>query len=81
MELSKRLYVIFGFENPSTIKLKQHLNAMKDSDLGKGENIKDFNNLPEKIRCSVNTLKFFLEGKDFELKPDGTIKFKEVHYE
>ena len=74
-ELSKRLYVIRGFENPSTIKLVQHISAKKEKDLGKGENIKDYSNLPEKIRCSVNTLKFLLEGKDFEIKLDGTINF------
>jgi len=75
-EQSKRLYTVLGFENPSTIKLKRHLNSMKDSDLGKGESIKDFNNLPEKIRCSVNTLNFLFEGKDFEMNLDGTITFK-----
>jgi CRISPR-associated endonuclease Csn1 len=75
-ELSKRLYTILGFENPSRINLKRHLNAMKDTDLGKGESIKDFNNLPEKIRCSVNTLNFLVEGKDFKMNLNGTIKFK-----
>ncbi|MDR1973316.1 MAG: hypothetical protein LBQ31_01425 [Bacteroidales bacterium] len=74
--LSDRLYVILGFENSSTIKLKKHINAQPDKDLGKGENIKDFNSLPQKIRCSVNTLSFLLEGKDFEMKLDGTIEFK-----
>ncbi len=75
-ELSKRLYTVLGFENPSRINLKRHLNSMKDSDLGKGKSIKDFNNLPEKIRCSINTLNFLLEGKDFEMNLDGTITFK-----
>lgn len=74
-ELGKRLYIILGFENPSRINLKRHLNAMKDTDLGKGESIKDFYNLPEKIRCSVNTLNFLVEGKDFNMNLDGTIKF------
>ncbi|MDR1761203.1 MAG: hypothetical protein LBR55_02010, partial [Bacteroidales bacterium] len=74
--INDRLYVILGFETPFTINLKKHINAQPDKDLGKGENIKDWNNLPQKIRCSINTLNFLLEGKDFEIKPDGAIIFK-----
>ena len=73
-EQSERLYTILGFENPSRINLKRHLNAKKDNDLGKGESIKNFSNLPEKIRCSVNTLNFLVEGKDFNMNLDGTIE-------
>jgi CRISPR-associated endonuclease Csn1 len=74
--INDRLYVIIGFETPFNIKLKRHINAQPDKDLGKGENIKDWNNLPQKIRCSINTLNFLLEGKDFEINPDGTVEFK-----
>ena len=74
-ELSKRLYTIQGFESPASVKLVHHLSAKKDSQLGKGESIKDWNLLPEKIRCGISTLKFLVEGIDFEITVNG-IEFK-----
>lgn len=74
-ELSKRMYVIQGFEAPTRIILAHHLTAKKDSQLGKGESIKDLANLPEKIRCGINTLKFIVEGIDFIITDKG-IEFK-----
>ena len=71
--LSQRLYVVRGFENPSLIKLVKHINAQADKDLGKGESIKDFNNMPEKIRCGINTLKYLVENVDFQLTSNGVI--------
>lgn len=73
--LSNRLYVVRGFENPSLIKLVKHTNAQSDKDLGKGESIKDFNKMPEKIRCGVNTIKFLKKDIDFTLSTKG-IEFK-----
>lgn len=73
-ELSKRLYVIDGFETQGNlIKLVRHLSAKKD--LGKGESIKDWEKLPEKIRCGIATLKFLVEGIDFVITASG-IEFK-----
>ena len=72
--INDRLYVILGFESPFKIQLKKHINAEPDKDLGKGENIKDWNKMPPKVRCSVNGLNFLLEGKDFEMNLDGSIK-------
>lgn len=69
--LSPYLYVIRGFENPGTIKLVHHLSAKKDGELGKGESIKDYANLPEKIRCGIGTLNYLVEGKDFIITPKG----------
>ena len=74
-DLSKHLYVIRGFENPYCIKLVRHINAQADNVLGKGESVKKDKPLPEKIRCSINTLKFMIEGRDFEITPMGEIKF------
>ncbi len=71
--LSRRLYVVRGFENPSVIKLVKHINAQADKDLGKGESIKDFNNMPEKIRCRINTLKYLVENVDFQLTSNGVL--------
>lgn len=73
--LSNRLYVVRGFENPSLIKLVKHINAQSDKDLGKGESIKDYKNMPEKIRCGVNTIKFLKKDSDFILSAKG-IEFK-----
>lgn len=74
-DLSKHLYVIRGFENPSLINLVRHINAQTDKVLGKGESVKKDKPLPEKIRCRINTLKFMIEGQDFEITPMGEIKF------
>ncbi len=74
--LSKRLYTILGFENPSLIKLKRHINSQPDKDLGKGESVKVYNNLPEKIRCGINTLNFLIENKDFTINTNEQIVFE-----
>ena len=75
-ELSKRLYEVVGFENTGfLIKLKRHINAKSDKELGKGESVKNGMPLPEKIRCSVNTLQFVIEGIDFDISPIGEIRF------
>jgi hypothetical protein len=67
IQLQQRLYVVRGFESPYTIKLIKSLNAQQDKDLGKGENIKSFDNTPEKIRQSVNKLNYLIKGIDFDL--------------
>lgn len=71
--LSQRLYVIRGFENPSLIKLVKHNNAQADKDLGKGESIKDYGQIPEKVRCGINTLKYLIRGVDFQMTSEGII--------
>jgi CRISPR-associated endonuclease Csn1 len=74
--LSNRLYVVRGFENDGNrIVLRKSINAQQEKQLGKGESIKDFSNMPEKIRCGINTLKYILSGKDFEMLSNGKIKF------
>lgn len=74
--LSQRLNVVTGFENPSLIKLVKHINAKKEADLGKGESIKSFDKMPEKIRQSIGKLNFLLRGKDFDFSADFGIIFK-----
>lgn len=57
--LSKRVYVICGFENDGLrVVLQRHVNAQTDKELGRGESIKSFDQLPEKIRCGIKTLKY-----------------------
>ena len=67
--LKRRLYTVNGFENDGLrIKLSYHLSAKE----GKGEAIKDFNGLPEIIRCGIRTLKFLVMGekRDFIINKD-----------
>ncbi len=71
-QLSNYLYVIRGFENDGNrINLVKHINAQQDSELGKGESIKDYSKMPQKIRCGINTLKFLVNGIDFKITPSG----------
>ncbi len=74
-QLSQRLYVVTGFENPNYVKLVKHISAKKDSDLGKGESIKSYENMPEKIRQTITGLNILIAGKDFALNADSTITF------
>ena len=64
-EIGKRLYCVKGFERNSGIILTRH--NIQDKELGKGTKVDDFNNLPAKIRCSINTIKFLILGRDFEI--------------
>lgn len=72
--LSQRLYVIRGFENDGNrIILQKHSNAQPEKDLGKGESIKDFGQMSEKIRCGINTLKYLVQGVDFIITTKGVL--------
>ncbi|MFA6403764.1 MAG: type II CRISPR RNA-guided endonuclease Cas9 [Salinivirgaceae bacterium] len=76
-DIIKRLYIIRGFENDGMrVILVSNISAKPDKDLGKGESIKDFNDLPEKIRCGINTLDFLIEGKEFTITNSNTIDFR-----
>lgn len=72
-----RLYVVRGFENDGCrVILTKHDTALEDKDLGKGSSVKDYQNLPLKIRCSINTIKYLAEDQDFSISPAGELKFK-----
>lgn len=78
--LSEKLYVVRGFErNGNIIKLVHHLNALEDKNLGKGESVKDYNQLPQKIRCGVNTLNFLQCGVDFDVTAQGIVFKNEIY--
>ena len=75
-EISKYLYVIKDFESAGPlIKMIKHNNAQPDSELGKGESVKEGVSLPEKIRGSISKLELLIEEYDFELE-NGNIKLK-----
>lgn len=72
--LSQRLYVIRGFESDGNrIILQKHTNAQPEKDLGKGESIKDYGKMPERIRCGINTLKYLIHGVDYLITSKGII--------
>lgn len=74
-DLLQRLYVIRGFENDGNrIILKKHINAKQDKELGKGEPVKDYNKMPEKVRCGINTLNFLQQNVEFYIS-NGMIEF------
>ena len=71
--LSQHLYVIRGFERDGRIILQMHINTQPDKELGKGESIKDYNNMPKKIRCGINSIKFLTCDIDFKITNHGII--------
>ena len=81
-QLAKRLYVIKGFEADKRITMAHHANALPNGGVGMGENIKDYNNLPQKIRQVASKLNFLVEGIDFRMLGDK-IEFitKLEHYD
>ncbi|HMP98860.1 MAG TPA: HNH endonuclease domain-containing protein [Cyclobacteriaceae bacterium] len=77
-ELLKRLYVYTRFEKDGRINFKYHLEARSDSDIT--ERYKDssvnFENPLPTLRLVLNKCNFLVEGYDFDIKMDGTIKWK-----
>lgn len=69
-QLSQRLYVVKSIEKDKRVSMQRH-NIAKDIT---GKPITSFDNLPERIRCSLNSINFLQEGKDFEIK-NGRIIF------
>lgn len=83
-ELSKRLYKILGFEKDGRIRFMHHLESRDDKQLkelepryGKGiwQGFSAVNfEIPwPKLKLSISNFNFLIEGKDFEVKPDGAI--------
>ena len=73
--LSKRLYRIpnGAFESDGRISLCHHLCAKP----AKGQSIKDYENLPQNIRCGASTIKFLQKDVDFTFEK-GKIVFKSL---
>jgi CRISPR-associated endonuclease Csn1 len=84
-ELSSRLYLIVKFED-GRISLKHHLNSMSEEDLKKemkrlsladvGASSFSFSNPIPKLRISKANFNFAIEGKHFEIKPNGEINWQ-----
>lgn len=73
--LSERMYVIRGFEADGRVTLIKHTSAKSDKELGKGGSPKDYFQLPEKIRCSISTIRFLVKDVDFLVNPSEGILF------
>ncbi|MBR5148195.1 MAG: hypothetical protein IKV15_03235 [Bacteroidaceae bacterium] len=74
-QLLKRLHIVCGFKNDRNsvrIKLRLHTNAENES---QWSSIKDFNNLPQCIQCSINTIQYLKLNDDFFIR-DGRIVIK-----
>ena len=70
--LSKRLYMVCNPESDGRLNLCHHLCAKQV----KGQSIKDYDHLPQNIRCGAKTIKFLQMGKDFSIVK-GKIEFKQ----
>ncbi len=78
-ELAKRMFKIYQFESDGRIKFKHHLAAGVDTDLKKIHkeySSVDFSLYQVFLRLSQGEWNFAIQVKDFEMKLDGTIKFK-----
>ncbi len=71
------LFKVLKFNNSGSdyIFLQNHIEARPDKELGNGET--EF--VPEKyqprLKLTADKFNFLIEGKDFEIRPDGAIKW------
>lgn len=85
-QISNRLYVIDGFEKDGRIRFSHHLDSRSAEDLKKLEGMYgkgywqgysqiNFDTPAPKLKLSKDSLNMAIEGKHFDTKPDGTIKW------
>jgi len=77
-ELIKRLYVYTRFEKDGRVNFKYHLEARSDNDITETytDSTVNFENPVPTLRLVINKCDFLVEGYDFEIKIDGTVKWK-----
>jgi CRISPR-associated endonuclease Csn1 len=75
-EASKRLYFIYKFKKDGRLYLQHHLEARPDKELGDGPSLINFDELESRYFISKDYFNFAIEGKDFEINPDGEIFWK-----
>ncbi|WP_116787333.1 type II CRISPR RNA-guided endonuclease Cas9 [Flavobacterium psychrotrophum] len=79
VELSTRMYKMYGFEGDGRIRFKHHLAAGMDTELKKDNKELPYYNADEKtmfLRLTQKQWNFIVEGPDFEMALDGTVIFK-----
>jgi CRISPR-associated endonuclease Csn1 len=71
----KRLYRIYKFNKaPSPyVYMQHHTEARPDPELGLGQTKIDINKYQPRLKLVANNFNCLIEGKDFEIKPDGEI--------
>lgn len=78
-DLTKRLYKVYQFESDGRMKFRNHMAAGIDTDLKK-ENKEgasfNFENPSIFLRIRQGEWNFAIDGVDFEMKMDGSLKFK-----
>ena len=77
-DLSKRLYKVYKFESDGRMRFRHHLASGIDTELKKDN--KEFSSFeikesPVFMRLTQKAWNFAIDGVDFEMKIDGTIKF------
>lgn len=78
-DLSKRMFKIYQFESDGRIKFRHHLAAGIDTDLKKNNQEYSYFSTNEDqifLRLRQGQWNFAIEGKDFDMKLDGSIIFK-----
>ncbi|MGB3453311.1 MAG: type II CRISPR RNA-guided endonuclease Cas9 [Moheibacter sp.] len=77
-DLSKRLFKIYQFESDGRIKFRHHLAAGIDTELKKDNQEYSYFSAEEKqvfLRLRQANWNFAIDGVDFDMNLDGTIKF------
>ena len=54
--------------------VRNSIKAQPEKRIGRGESIKGYQETPEAIRCSINTLSYLIIGKNCVLNIDGKIE-------
>jgi len=77
-ELSKRLYKVYKFNDMNGtgyLYIQHHLEARMDKELGDGDTIIDIKKYQARLKLASDKFDCFIESKDFEIKPDGEIRW------
>lgn len=75
-DILKRLYVYNSFEKDGRLNFQYHLEARNKIEETYSESEIDFENPKPTLRFGYAKYDFLVEGYDFEIKMDGTIKWK-----
>jgi CRISPR-associated endonuclease Csn1 len=77
LELLKRIYRVYKFNSaPSDyVYCQNHLEARNNDALGKGDNELNFEKYQSRVFLTASKLTAAFEGKDFEILPDGDLRW------
>ncbi|MBL7836861.1 MAG: hypothetical protein JNM67_05055, partial [Bacteroidetes bacterium] len=76
-EIGKRLYIYSRFEKDGRLNFKYHLEARSDNDITETyvDSAVDFEKPIPTLRLRLSKCEFVVEGYDFKIEMDGTIKW------